>query len=156
VRCVSRAAAALGLALLLLAPKGDAIGKDMQSCVISVTPLRFGNFNLRSPSELMMTGDVVFNCAESQPVTIFMDHGSTPGVGMRTMRGPGVIDYNIYFDAAATRVWGNGTGGTQFYSNSAPPPRTNVVIPFYGRIPNGQRSERVGAFTDSVVVRLNY
>jgi spore coat protein U-like protein len=147
----------LGLALAaVLAPIARAADRGVQSCVVSVTPLKFGNFNPQSLAGSMMTGAVVFNCTQSQPITIFMDRGGGPANGMRRMSGRGVLDYNIYFDAAGTRIWGDGTGGTQFYSNAAPPPRTNVVIPFFGRIPGGQRVGAAGPFDDAIVVRLNY
>ncbi len=42
------------------------------------------------------------------------------------------------------------------YTNMAPPVRTTVVIPFYGRIPGGQRGLVAGAYTDGVVVKINY
>ena len=149
-------AAALAVSLACGLASGAAFAKNVQSCVVSVTPLRFGKFNPSNPAGLMMTGSVVFNCTQAQPIAILMDRGGAPAGGMRRMRGPGLIDYNIYFDAGATRVWGDGTGGTGFYSNPSPPVGTNVVIPFFGRIPSGQHAERVGAFTDNIVVRLDY
>ena len=150
-----RALFGLFLAAALL-PAARAADRGVQNCVVSVTPLKFGNFDPSSPAGSMMTGDVVFNCTESQPITIFMDRGSDEANGARRMRGRGALGYNIYLDAAGTRIWGDGTAGTQFYSNPAPPSRTNVVIPFFGRIPGGQRVTAAGQFADSVVVRINY
>ena len=151
------AGSALGLVLAALPlPHRDAAAKPPQTCVVSVTPLQFGNYNPSNPTGSMVTGNVVFNCAQSQPVTIFMDHGNGSASGMRRMRGPGVVDFNIYFDAAATRIWGDGAGGSTFYSNAAPPPGTNVVIPFYGLIPGRQRQVTVGGYADSIIVRMNY
>jgi spore coat protein U-like protein len=155
-----RRAAAACLVVLLAAAvapvRADSAGRPVQSCVVSVTPLRFGPFEPRNPAASMMTGSVVFNCALSQPVAIFMDHGRGPPAGERFMEGPGSIPYDIYFDAGATRIWGDGTGGTSFYSNPAPPPGTNVVIPFFGRIAPPRSPLRAGGFTDTVIVRMSY
>jgi spore coat protein U-like protein len=156
-RRLSAAAAAMSL-LAIAAPlqRGDAASHAVQSCVVSVTPLRFGVYDPRDPTGTMMTGSVVFNCALSQPVMIYMDHGRGSPSGPREMGGAGFVSYNIYFDPAATRIWGDGTGGTQYYSNPAPPPGTNVVIPFFGRIFKPRTSVRTGAYSDMIVVRLSY
>ena len=151
----------IGAAILLLAAtapaqRGEAASHGVQTCVVSVTPLRFGNYDPRDPTGTMMTGSVVFNCALSQPVTIFMDHGRGSPSGPREMEGPGQVPYDIYFDPAATRIWGDGTGGTEFYSNPAPPPGTNVVVPFFGRIFKPRTSVRTGPYSDLIVVRLSY
>jgi spore coat protein U-like protein len=155
-RTLSVAALALLVAATLLSRRGEAASHGVQSCVVSVTPLRFGTIDPRDPNGAMMTGSVVFNCALSQPVTIFMDHGKGSPDGPRLMKGEGLVPYNIYFDPAATRIWGDGTGGTGYYSNPAPPPGTNVVIPFFGRVFKPRTALRVGAFTDMIVVRMSY
>ena len=139
-----------------LAQRGEAAGHTAQSCVVSVTPLQFGKYNPRDPTGTMMSGSVVFNCALSQPVAIFMDHGRGPPSGPREMAGAGFVPYNIYFDPGGTRVWGDGTLGTQYYSNPAPPPGTNVVIPFFGRMFHPRTAVRVGPYSDTIVVRMNY
>ncbi|HUB95709.1 MAG TPA: spore coat U domain-containing protein [Stellaceae bacterium] len=150
--------AALTLLVAAIAPAGQsgAASRSVQSCVVSVTPLRFGVYDPRDPTGSMMTGSVIFNCALSQPVAIYMDHGHGPASGPREMEGAGDVPYNIYFDPAATRIWGDGTGGTDYYSNPAPPPGTNVVIPFFGRIFKPRTPVKAGAFTDTIVVRMSY
>jgi spore coat protein U-like protein len=150
------AAVTMLLAAAAPAQRGEAAGRGVQTCVVSVTPLRFGTYDSRDPTGTMMTGSVVFNCALSQPVTIFMDHGHGSASGPREMEGAGRVPYNIYFDPGATRIWGDGTGGTGYYSNPAPPPGTNVVIPFFGRMFKPRASTRTGPFSDMIVVRLSY
>src|ERR1700689_3319238 len=105
------------LAAAAPAQRGDAAGRGVQTCVVSVTPLRFGNYDSRDPTGTMMTGSVLFNCALSQPVTIFRDQGPGWESGRREREGPGRFPYNIYFDPGATRIWGDGTGGTGYYSS---------------------------------------
>jgi spore coat protein U-like protein len=130
---------------------------QMQACTVSVTPLRFGSYDPRQSADLMITGSVVFNCLLSQPVTIFLDHGNGAGAAMRRMaNGRTILPYQIYFDATATQIWGDGTGGSGFYSNRAPPPRTNVVVPFYARIPAHQTYLARGLYADQIIVRINY
>ena len=145
------------LLLVALAPP-PALAAQMQSCTVSVTPLRFGAYDPRQPGDLMMTGNVVFNCTLSQPVSIFLDHGNGRIADMRRLaNGKASLPYQVYFDATATRIWGDGTAGSQFYSNPAPPPRTNVIVPFYARIPARQNNGLArGSYDDRIVVRINY
>jgi spore coat protein U-like protein len=146
-------------AILVLSPPArlQGLAAQMQSCTISVTPLRFGTYDPRQPGDLMMTGSVVFNCTLSQPVSIFLDQGNGRVAGMRRLaNGKASLPYQIYFDATATRIWGDGSGGSQFYSNPAPPPRTNVIVPFYARIPARQTSLARGGYDDRIIVRITY
>jgi spore coat protein U-like protein len=127
----------------------------MQTCTVSTTPLAFGRYDPSQPVDHIYSGSISFNCALSQPISILLDHGRGGTGAMRAMRhGTYLLLYQIYFDPTATRVWGDGTGGSQFYSNTAPPVRTTVVVPFYGRIPAGQKGLVVGQYSDSVVVKI--
>ncbi|HXQ51397.1 MAG TPA: spore coat U domain-containing protein [Stellaceae bacterium] len=146
---------ALVAAALLANDGGQAA--QMQTCTISTTPLKFGRYDPRQPVDLIVSGSVAFNCSRGQPITIIMDQGSGRKAAMREMRYRNRrLEYQIYFDPTATRIWGDGTGGSQFYSNNAPPVRTTVVIPFYGRIPAGQSNLVAGTYRDSVVVKVIY
>ena len=71
------------------------------------------------------------------------------GVGVET------LSYNLYLDAAAMSVWGNGTGGTQVYTRTRPPYNTDVALTVYGRLPPGQ-DVTAGTYTDTVSVTINF
>lgn len=129
----------------------------MQACTVSTTPLAFGRYVPGQAVDHIVSGSIAFNCTVSQPISILVDLGHGGTGPMRAMRhGTQTLTYQIYFDPAATMVWGDGTRGSQFYTNPAPPVRTTVVVPFYGRVPAGQRNLAVGSYTDGVVVKIIY
>jgi spore coat protein U-like protein len=149
--------AALAVVLSASTIDGGLRAAVMQTCTVSTTPLSFGRYNPAQPTDHIVSGSITFNCSVSQPISILVDQGHGGTGVMRAMRhGAQALAYQIYFDPAATMVWGDGTRGSQFYTNTAPPVRTTVVIPFYGRIPAGQRNLAVGAYTDGVVVKIIY
>jgi spore coat protein U-like protein len=64
--------------------------------------------------------------------------------------------YNLFLDAARTIVWGDGTGGTQFYFSQNPQPNNqNISVPIYGRMPALQ-DVKVGNYGDTITVTLNF
>ncbi len=65
------------------------------------------------------------------------------------------LNYNLYLDAARTTIWGDGTGGTQVYSNANPPNNTNVTVTIYGRIPASQ-DVSAGSYTNTVTATINF
>ncbi len=75
--------------------------------------------------------------------------GSGGNFTARKMDGAGNnLNYNLYIDAAGTKIWGDGTGGT-----FAQPGGSNLII--YGRIPPLQKV-KPGAYSDSVIVIVEW
>jgi len=66
------------------------------------------------------------------------------------------IEYNLYLDASATGIWGNGLSGTgHYYVSSQPPNGTNVSIPVYAKAP-ARQNVMAGVYSDSVTVTLSF
>ena len=88
---------------------------------------------------------------------ITIDRGTANSFRPRQMEfGRSRLDYNLYLDAAGTTIWGDGTGGTSVYMNQNPPQDANVDVTIYGRIPALQRSVRVGAYSDTLTVQIQF
>ena len=139
-----------------LAPSRAAV-----SCTISATAVRFGNYNVFKGTATNSNGSVTYNCAGfplplgSGPVTIFLGKGASPTFTPRFMRsGVNNLNYNLFLDAGLTQIWGNGTGGTSFYSATAVN-GARVTVTVFGSVPAGQDA-RVGAYTDTIRATINF
>jgi spore coat protein U-like protein len=146
---------ALALFALLLAPsRSDA------ACTISTSGLVFGPYNVFNVSAVSSTGSVTYRCGLFEAIfgtiTVTLSTGQSGTYSPRTMRkGVEPLSYNLYLDAAATSIWGNGSGGTQMYSRTRPPYNTDVALTVYGRLPAGQ-DVTAGTYTDTVSVTINF
>lgn len=128
----------------------------MAACTISTTPVSFGTYNVFSSTPLDSTGSVTFNCDNRANITITLNNGGATTFNPRRMlKGSEALDYNLYRDAARTSIWGDGTGGTQVYSDPRTPRNQNVPLTVYGRIPAGQ-DVSVGTYTNTVTATINF
>ncbi len=127
------------------------------SCTISVTSVNFGTYDVFRPSDSTSTGSVVYRCnGSTNAITITLGRGQSATFSPRVMKKAGEsLSYNLYLDAAQTSIWGDGTGGTQTYSNANPPNNTNVTVIIYGRVPAGS-DVSAGAYADTVAATINF
>jgi len=58
------------------------------------------------------------------------------------------LEYNLYVDAACTKIWGDGTGSTFIRTGAE-------SITVYGRVPPRQKV-RPGAYGDSVTIIVEW
>lgn len=131
------------------------------TCAVSASPVSFGVYFPGSVSEV--TGNVQVTCSLTggTPVSYNIslstgDSGSYAQRQMRTLEHK--INYNLYFNAAHTTVWGDGTAGTVTASDSYPLGLLEIVsrnYAIYGRIPAAQNPV-AGTYSDTIVVTVNY
>jgi spore coat protein U-like protein len=69
--------------------------------------------------------------------------------------GSDQLAYNLFDDAALTSIWGDGTGGSNFYFIKNPHPQKPVALTIYGRIPPLQ-DVATGSYTDSIIVSVDF
>jgi len=94
----------------------------------------------------------VYRCAgHARTIAILGGRGGASFERSMT-RGAAKISYNLYLDAARTRVWGDGTGGSGVHVGQA---GSEYRVSIYGRIPAHQ-SAPAGAYFDAVVVALQF
>lgn len=133
-----------------------AAGPCLAACTFrAVTAVNFGAYNVFSAVDDDSTGNVRIRCTPNNtPYTLLFSAGAAGSFTPRSMiSGAERLAYNLYIDAARSQIWGDGTGGTQYLSSPGHIGNANYTI--YGRIPAGQ-DPRVGAFTDTIVMTLNF
>ncbi|HLI12673.1 MAG TPA: spore coat U domain-containing protein [Alphaproteobacteria bacterium] len=156
---VTRWAAAIAAALLaLVALDGGERGLAApKQCTVTATPVRFGTYLPFASADTLANGAVSYSCTASTPVVITLDRGSSGSYNPRTMRqGASLLAYNLYLDPPNKLIWGDGTGGTGFYTNATPPPNTTITLGVYGRIPAQQHAVRPGTYMDTITVQVQF
>ena len=128
----------------------------MAVCTISTTPVSYGSYNVFSATPLDSTGTVTYRCGNEKNITITLNKGGAATFDPRQMlNGSEALNYNLYQDAARTTIWGDGTGGTQVYSDANPPNNQNVTVNIFGRIPAGQ-DVTAGSYTNTITATINF
>ena len=127
------------------------------TCSISASSVSFGAYDVFASAPLDSTGSVTFNCtANEKNISIMLNTGSSGSFSARTMRKTGeTLNYNLYLDAARSIIWGDGTGGTQYYFDKNPPNKKDVVVTIYARTPAGQDAA-TGSYTDTITATINF
>lgn len=144
----------LALALLLLPLTSQA------ACTLAVTNLVFANY--ASVQALDATENFVVSCdamaGQMLNYMLAINSGSSASFVFRQMRyGPYSLNYNLYLDAAHTRVWGDGNTGTTVLTD-AYLATTGVNVKsytVYGSAPAGQ-AVPAGFYADFLVATLSY
>jgi len=138
--------------LLLAASDADAA-----QCEIATSPVVFGNYNVFLTAATDSLGSVVYTCnGGAHAIQILISAGASGAFASRKLFKAGEwLGYNLYRDASRNVVWGDGVGGTSFYTSTDVPNRTEVVVPVFGQVPAGQ-DVTAGAYADSVSVTINF
>lgn len=145
---------ALLLALLMLSPSANAL---LASCTTSSTGVAFGSYNPISASPTSASGTVTVSCTGIGLLvsyTILLSGGGSGTVASRRMNaGASMLPYNVYTSAAYTTVWDNSTGVSGGFLIGLGTTSFNHTV--YGRI-LAQQPARAGAYSDSLVITVNY
>lgn len=166
-----RASSRIGIAWLLLAfgwwaaPSAHAA----DACFVSATPVAFGVYDTNAAAATPGAGQVTVDCQGNKEVAVTIalsaGNGSYPA---RQLASPfDALQYNLYLDAGYTRVFGDGTGGSESATcitgvTAGGCTGTNptgaykrAVLPFYGRIPPLQ-DVASGNYSDSLQVTITF
>jgi len=111
------------------------------ACTITTTAVNFGTYNVFAASPDDATGQITYRCTAPRPplVQIHLDKGGAPTFNPRQMRqGSEILNFNLFLDSTRSTIWGDGTGGTQAYTQANPQTNRNINVTVYGRIPAGQ------------------
>jgi len=140
--------------LLLLAPKvANAAGT---TCTLSASGVAFGTYNPLSAAPNNATGTVTLRCnprlASTARISLSTGGGSSYA-GRRMTSGSASLPYQLYLDSARSRIWGDGTGGSSFDTESGS--ASQVIITVYGQIaPN--LALIPGSYTDTITATVVY
>lgn len=146
----------LGLALMVLSTAARA------ACTVSATPVSFGSYNVFNASPLDATGTITVRCTGlvGLPVsyTIKLSKGLSGSYAPRQMaNGANRLNYNLYTAATRLNVWGDGSAGTSFVSDSYLLLLFGVTRNYtvYGRVPALQ-NVAIGSYADNITVTLTF
>jgi spore coat protein U-like protein len=150
------------LLLLAVGLGGPAIAEAGQQCQVQAQPLQFGDYEAGTPVPLDSAGIVTVRCAgqPAGPFVVKLGSGTSGDPGQRTMQaGAETLSYNLFVDASRTRVWGDGTRGSEAVvveSEGGPRGRPRETeLPVFGRIPAGQ-DPVPGIYADTVIVTVEF
>jgi spore coat protein U-like protein len=122
-----------------------------QQCTVSSEAVSFGTYDPTSGNPLNAIGSISVKCTPETLSVVKLDPGrnSGGGFGQRKMQKDGnYLNYNLYTDAACTKIWGDGTSNTFTQTGSS-----NVVV--YGKIPAMQKVTP-GVYNDSVTIIVEW
>jgi spore coat protein U-like protein len=124
-------------------------------CEVSASPIVFGNYDSVHPADLVTVGTLMLSCSGVHgPVKIELTTGDSQTYRQRVMHlGANQLSYNLYLDATATSVWGDGSAGSRVFTTPAPSNGAVIRVAVYGRIHSRQDSA-AGVYRDNVSVRL--
>jgi spore coat protein U-like protein len=150
----------LGLALMVLSTAARA---QPVTCTVSATPASFGSYNVFNSSPLDATGTITVRCTRRQvgisvSYNIKLSTGLSGSYAPRQMaKGANRLNYNLYTNATRLTVWGDGSAGTSFISNSIVlvPLTVTVNHTVYGRV-SAMQNVAVGNYSDNITVTLTF
>jgi spore coat protein U-like protein len=138
-----------------------AVSTNVQaSCAVSASPLAFANVDpiTNQTSSTDGTTTVAVTCSNTTPYNVGLSAGAATGatVGGRKMTigaTSDTLDYALYSDSNRSQNWGE-TVDTDTVAGIGD--GTAQPLTVYGRIPSGQGTAKVGAYTDTITVTVSY
>jgi spore coat protein U-like protein len=126
------------------------------SCSVTATNVAFGTYNPANPA-LAYTGTLRVLCSSGPTTfTIALGAGSSGTILARTMKnGAATLAYQLYTDAAHTRIWGNGTAGVVVGPFTTGSGAFVGAFTVYGLLRPGQNTP-AGLYVDTVVAQVIY
>lgn len=139
------------------------------TCFVSATPVAFGVYDTVASSPTISTGQITVDCQGNKevPVTIALSAGNGSYAARRMTSPLDALQYNLYLDTGYTRVFGDGSAGSEIAScttgvtaggcTGSNPTGTfkRIVLPFFGRIPALQNVAS-GNYSDSIQVTITF
>ena len=127
------------------------------NCVVSTTPVSFGNVDVTSGAAVLGTGGVSVTCTNGTAWSAAADAGQAVGATPATRQmtdGTNLLSFSLYSDTGRTTVWGDGTAASAPIAATGTGTAQDQVI--YARVPAGQSALPAGNYADSVVVTVTY
>ena len=130
-----------------------------ESCHVSTGAVAFGAYDTASAGNLDAVGTLEIRCSSKVHVVLSLSVGNGVGANfsggrkMTRVGGTGTLTYNLYANAARTRVLGDDTGGSVTLRVNG---KNNTTQTIWGRVANGQHVAETGSYADSVVASISY
>jgi len=136
-------------ALCLLAPAAARAA----ACQQITATLTFGPtpYNVYNAADTTQAGTITYKCPPPLSPVVSLSASANGAYRPRQMSsGANTLNYEIYFDAAMTSVWGVGAD-----SKAVPSGGGTSTIQMYGRV-FAQQDAAVGAYSDTITVTFNF
>ena len=137
------------VAFLLVASEARAA----PSCKNFGAALTFGpaGYNVYNPLDVTQVGSITYSCPPPTAPVVSLSASTNGAYRPRQMTsGASALNYELYFDAAMTMVWGVGA------DSRAVPAGNNVSVPLYGRIFALQDAAVATNYSDTITVTFNF
>jgi spore coat protein U-like protein len=142
---------------LLIAPMVHAA--SITSCTVTATNVVFGTYTPLQAAALTSAATISIACTGvtgRNTVTIDLSAGASGSYTTRTLlAGIAKLNYNLYQDAANTKIWGNGTGISTEASTTIRKAVPDASLTVYGSVAALQ-DPAPGSYGDTVTVTVNY
>lgn len=139
----------LTVALVAAWPRSDA-AQTVALCTIESSGIEFGIYDPLDSTPLDATGGITYTCSTQIAIVIVMTAGSSGAFDRRMTSGSDTLSYNLYLDAARTKVWGDGALGTATHVDLSPPQDSSVDVRVHGRVP-ARQDVADGRYTDDLM-----
>ena len=129
------------------------IGQQGHACMINITGVNFGSYDVFSNAASDSTGNIDVNCPSGVGYTIGLSAGNGSYEQRGMSNGTHTLNYNLYTAANREFVWEDATTSGATVSGSGTGMNINHVV--YGRIPPRQ-NVRAGSYSDTVNLIINF
>jgi spore coat protein U-like protein len=123
-------------------------------CVVNNATLDFGSAIKSLKSAIDASTTVSITCSKNLPIRVRLGGGLAWNAGRRRMtNGTAYIEYNLYKDAARSQFWGNTANADDLSATGTGVAQT---VPVYGRTYTQSSTPKPGAYSDSIVISVDY
>ncbi|MDA9911349.1 spore coat U domain-containing protein [Amylibacter sp.] len=129
------------------------IGQQGHACMINITGVNFGSYDVFSNAASDSTGNIDVNCPSGVGYTIGLSAGNGTYEQRGMISGTHTLNYNLYTAANREFVWEDATTSGATVSGSGTGININHVV--YGRIPPRQ-NVRAGSYSDTVNLIITF
>ena len=129
------------------------MGQQGRACMINITAVNFGSYDVFSNAATVSTGNIDVNCPRGVGYTIGLSAGSGTFEQRGMSIGTHTLNYNLYTGANGEFVWEDNTSSGATVSGIATGMSVNHVV--YGRIPPRQ-NVRSGSYSDTVNLIITF
>lgn len=127
------------------------------NCVVSTSPIAFGDVNVTTNTDVDGTGGISVTCTNGTAWAAAADAGTGVGADLSVRKmtsGANLLNYALFTDSGRTTVWGDGVDTSSTITGTGTGSAQASTI--YGRVLSGQTAALAGSYADTVTVTLTY
>lgn len=129
------------------------------NCLITAQDMNFGTFELLDTTDQQTTSDILVRCTNGTSYGIALSVGSGTFENRTLLNGSDALAYNLYTDAAHTKVWGDDSGNTDIVTGTgAGMGMPNLIThKVYGRLlGSANLGAKPGTYSSIITATITY